>query len=163
MRWIGIVLVLALAGCYGGEQVSGGGNGLPQVAMRNSNETVVPPGRGTLALAVRTFVPAGEKWNEVKGARCRVTGGDFFAADVVTPVRLTVQDLGPDAPPLKADCVSGNLAGSDVVAPAFGWPADTHPAGVHRFWWGKGWWWGYQRTGPMQYPDLAIAMHPTSH
>ncbi len=133
-------------------------SGLGEVSMRNNSDVVVPPGRGTLGLAVRTFVPAGEGWNELTGITCRVTGGDFFVADVVTPVRLTVQDLGPDAPALRADCTSGTLKGSAAVAPAFGWPPDTRPGAVHRFWWGRGWWWGYERTGPMHYPDLAVAM-----
>ena len=113
-----------------------------------------------MALAVRAFVPAADAdgWNEIEGARCRVTGGDFFSADVVTPARLTVQDLGPDAPPLRADCSSGTLTGSAAVGPAFGWPVEGRPGAVHRIWWGGGWWWGFQKTGPMRYPDLAVAL-----
>ncbi len=117
-------------------------------------------GGDTLGLAVRTFVPAAEAdgWREIAGAQCRVTGGDLFRADVVTPVRLRVQDLGPDAPPLRADCTSGALKGAAVVAPAYGWPVEGRPAAVHRIWWGGGWWWGFQKTGPMAYPDLAVGM-----
>ena len=163
MRLVGIVLMMALAGCAT-ERVAGGGQGLPQVAMRNNSSEVVPPGRASLGLAVRTFVPADDGWSEVTGARCRVTGGHYFAAELVTPARLIVQDLGPDAPPLQAECASGTLRGADAVAPAFGWPEEGRPSAVHRFWWGGGWWWGYQRTGPMRYPDLAVALHPaTAH
>jgi hypothetical protein len=159
MRLNGIVLVLlALAACTGGDRSTGGGSGLQEVSMRNNSDVVVPPGRGTLALAVRSFVPAGEDWNEVTGATCHVTGGAYFSATVVTPVRLTVQDLGPDAPPLTAECTSGTLRGADQVLPAFGWPEETRPAAPTRAWWGRGWWWGYQKTGPMRYPDLAVAL-----
>jgi len=159
MRLKGIVLMLlALGACTGGDRASGGGSGLQEVSMRSSDEVVVPPGRETLALAVRSFVSAGEAWNEVTGARCHVTGGAFFSADVVTPARLTVQDLGPDAPPLTAECESGTLRGADQVLPAFGWPAETRPAAPQRIWRGRGWWWGYQKTGPMRYPDLAVAL-----
>jgi hypothetical protein len=163
MRWVGILLVTALAGCYGQDRVSGGGAGLPQVAMRPNPAAIVPPGRRSTGLAVRTFVPAegtDDGWNEVAGARCRVTGGDFFHADVVTPVRLVVQDLGPDAPPLHAECSSGTLAGADAVAPGFSWPEETRPGAARRVWWGGGWWWGYQKTGPMHYPDLAVGLSP---
>ncbi len=157
MRRIGITLVLLLAGCAAAR---GGGGGLPEVAMRPSSEVVVPPGRGqsNLALAVRSFVPAGEGWNEVTGARCQVTGGAYFRADVVTPARLTLPDLGPDAPPLQADCTSGALHGAAAVAPAFSWPEEGRPWGGERIWWGQGWWWGFQKTGPMRYPDLAVAL-----
>ena len=160
MRAIGIVLAMALAGCAGQGRIAGGGAGLPEVAMRNSDAVVVPPGRDTLGLAVRTFVPAADAdgWSEITGARCRVTGGDLFRADVVTPARLRVEDLGPDAPPLRADCTSGALSGAAAVAPAFGWPAEGWPSPVHRIWWGAGWWWGFQKTGPMRYPDLAVGM-----
>lgn len=155
---MGLALVM-LAGCSGEGRVQGGGGGLPEVAMRNSRDVVVPPGRATTGLALRTFVPAdADGWSEVTGARCTVTGGDYFSAVVVTPVRLRVQDLGPDAPPLRADCVSGALKGSAAVAPGFGWPAEGRPAAVHRIWWGAGWWWGFQKTGPMRYGDLAVAL-----
>jgi hypothetical protein len=159
MRLNGFVLVLlALGACTGGDRASGGGAGLQEVSMRNNSDVVVPPGRGTLALAVRSFVPAGEDWNEVTGATCQVTGGAYFSATVVTPVRLTVQDLGPDAPPLTAECTSGTLRGADQVLPAFGWPEETRPGAPQRIWHGRGWWWGFQKTGPMHYPDLAVAL-----
>jgi hypothetical protein len=163
MRAIGIVLALALAGCGGGaydwRKVEGGGAGLPEVAMRPSGAVVVPPGRGVReGLAVRAFLPGAEGWTEVAGARCSITGGDFFRAELVTPARLTLPDLGPDAPALRADCASGAARGAAVVEPAFGWPAEGRPAAIHRAWWGGGWWWGFQKTGPMRYPDLAVGM-----
>jgi hypothetical protein len=164
MRGISIGLVLLLAGCgtltdYPFEGPSGGGRGLPEVTMRSTDIAIVPPGRGKpLALAVRAFVPGPDGWQEVMGARCRVTGGEYFVADVVTPVRLVVEDLGPDAPPLRADCQGSGVAGAAVVAPVYGWPEEGRPAAPRRIWWGGGWWWGYQKTGPMRYPDLAVGM-----
>ena len=163
MRAIGILLALALAGCGGGaydwRKVEGGGAGLPEVAMRPSGEVAVPPGRGAReGLAVRAFLPGDGEWREVGGARCSITGGDFFRAELVTPARLTLPDLGPDAPTLRADCTSGTARGTAVVAPAFSWPAEGRPSPIERAWWGGGWWWGFQRTGPMRYPDLAVGM-----
>ena len=129
------------------------------MAMQPSGGTIVPPGRGRLALAVRTFVPLAEGgWEEVAGARCRVTGGAFFRADVVTPVRLVVPDLGPDAPPLAAECATATLRGSDAVPPVFSWPMDRWPSAAARVWWGGGWWSGSGKSGPMRYPDLAVAL-----
>jgi hypothetical protein len=165
MRAIGMVLVLAVAGCAGAaydwRAVEGGGSGLPVGAMRASSEVVVPPGRGPLmGLAVRTFVPGSgpEGWDEVQGVKCRVTGGQYFDATVVTPVRLTLPDLGPDAPILRAECENGVQRGQAAVAPSFSWPEEGRPSAGQRVWWGGGWWWGFQKTGPMRYPDLAVAM-----
>ncbi len=164
MRAIGIVVALAaLAGCSNGAYqlptVQGGGAGLPQVSMRASRDVVVPPGRGQVkALAVRTFVPAADGWSEVTGARCHVWGGDFYETTVVTPVRVTLPDLGPDAPVLLAECESGALRGTAGVQPSFSWPEETRPSAPTRFWWGAGWWWGYQKTGYMSYPDIAVAL-----
>jgi hypothetical protein len=162
MRWV-FVLALALAGCAGGEydRIYGGGAGLPAVATRSNTADVVPPGRGRLGLAVRTFVadPAADRgWREVTGARCRITGGDFYRAELVTPARLVVPDLGPDAPVLVADCATGTASGRAAVAPGYGWRNPGVPSAGNRVWWGGGWWWGMQRTGPMRYPDLAVAL-----
>jgi hypothetical protein len=164
MRAISIGLALMLAGCAGAydwRRVEGGGAGLPVAAMRASSEVVTPPGRGPLeALAVRTFVPGGGPggWDEVTGATCRVEGAPYFAATVVTPVRLTLPDLGPDAPVLQARCERGDLNGQASVAPAFSWPEERRPSAPTRIWWGGGWWWGFEKTGPMRYPDLAVAL-----
>ena len=158
-----LALVSAVAGCGGGGYqwtgASGGGRGLPEVSMRASASAVVPPGRDAPeALALRAFVPGPDGWSEVAGARCGVTGGDYFRAEVVTPVRLVVPDLGPDAPPLRADCASGTTRGAAIVYPAFSWPAEGRPGPAQRVWWGGGWWWGLQKSGPMRYPDLAVGM-----
>lgn len=127
--------------------------------MSASQTVVVPPGRdGARALALRTFVPGTDGWQEVSGARCRVTGGDYFRAQVVTPVRLVLPDLGPDAPVLRAECESGIARGAAAVAPDFPWPAETLASPAQRAWWGGGWWWGFQKSGPMRYPDLAVAL-----
>jgi hypothetical protein len=157
------VLVLTLTGCGGGGYqwvgAQGGGRGLPEVAMRATGSVVVPPGRDTpAALAVRAFVPGPDGWQQVAGARCRVTGADYFVADLVTPARLVLPDLGPDAPMLRADCTQGTARGSAVVAPVFPWPPEGHASAAQRVWWGGGWWYGFQKSGPMHYPDLAVGM-----
>jgi hypothetical protein len=162
MRWM-LVAAVALAGCAGGEYdgIYGSGAGLPPVMARNNTDEVVPPGRGRLGLAVRTFVAdtgASSGWQEVTGARCRVTGGHYFQADLVTPARLVVPDLGPDATPLVADCTSGVRHGRAAVLPAYGWRNLEQPSAGNRVWWGGGWWWGMQKTGPMRYPDLAVSL-----
>jgi hypothetical protein len=164
MGRIGIlVAALALAGCGGGaydwRDVRGGGSGLPQVSMSPSGEQVVPPGRGSLeGLAVRSFVPGPEGWNEVSGARCTIKGADLLTATLVTPARLTLPDLGPDAPVLVAACEAGERRGTAAVAPDFSWPVEGRPQPTERAWWGGGWWWGYQKTGPLRYPDLAVGL-----
>jgi hypothetical protein len=165
MRLAGAALLVALAGCAGyddrlrGNAGGLGGDGLPEVTMRANTDEVVPPGRWRTGLALRTFVPdAGGGWQEVAGARCRVTGGDYFRADVLTPVRLVLPDVGPDAPPLTASCGNGALSGTATVLPSYGWPVEGRPDAVRRAAWGGGWWWGFQKTGPMAYPDLAVAL-----
>ena len=82
----------------------------------------------------------------------------YFDATVVTPVRLTLPDLGPDAPILRAECENGAQRGQAAVAPSFSWPVEGRPSAGQRVWWGGGWWWGFQKTGPMRYPDLAVPM-----
>ena len=166
MRRIGLAagLALVLAGCGGGSGYQwgaphGGGKGLPQVRMSASQAMIVPPGRdGELALALRAFVPGPDGWQEAAGAQCSVTGGDYFRAQVVAPVRLVLPDLGPDAPVIAAECVSGTARGRSAVAPNFSWPAETHASPPARAWWGGGWWYGFQKSGPMRYPDLAVGM-----
>ena len=165
MRGIAVALIaLTLAGCggaYDWRSVAGGGGGLPQVAMAPSQETVVPPGRGAWrGLAVRSFVSTPEGWTEVTGARCTVTGAPYFQATLVTPSRLVLPDLGPDAPSLRAECETPTARGADVVGPVFGWPAEGRPQAMKRVAWGGGWWWGFQKTGPMHYPDLAVGLVP---
>jgi hypothetical protein len=164
MRWAGLAALAALAGCAGiDDRVRGGGGGLPEVTMNPRTVFVVPPGRWRTGLALRTFVPGADgSWQEVVGARCRVVGGEYYRAEVVTPVRIVLPDLGPDAPPLTATCstlaAGGTISGTATVAPVYGWPEEGRPDAVRRAAWGGGWWWGYQKTGPMAYPDLAVAM-----
>jgi hypothetical protein len=159
MRLVSLALVLALAACAGG--VRGGGGGLPEVAMQARTDTVVPPGRGwRQGLAVRSFVIGADgQWQEVAGATCQVAGGDLYRAALVTPARLVLPDIGPDAPVIRADCAAGAARGADAVAPAYGWPAEGRPDPFNRvFWNNNGWWWGFQKTGPLRYPDLAVGM-----
>jgi hypothetical protein len=159
MRRIGMAAMLALAGCAGyGGGTAGGGRGLPEVAMRAQPDWIVPPGRGRAALAVRAFVPGADgAWQEVAGARCRVEGAPYFRTDLVTPARLVLPDLGPDAPVLTAECFSGAATGRDAVAPSYPWEA-TGGTWAQRITFGGGWWRGYEASGPMRYPDLAVAV-----
>lgn len=153
--------LVALAGCADyDDRVRGSGAGLPEVTMAARTDHVVPPGRWRTGLALRTFVPGSvpDTWQEVTGARCQVTGGDFFSATVETPVRLVLPDLGPDAPPLTAVCSTPTLSGRETVMPGFSWPEEGRPDAARRVAWGGGWWWGFQKTGPMRYPDLAVAL-----
>lgn len=165
MRRTGLMatLALALAGCGGGGYQlgapDGGGRGLPAMRLSASPGEVVPPGRGAdKALALRTFVPGPDGWQEVAGATCTVTGGIYLGARVTTPVRLVLPDLGPDAPTLQADCATATARGTAAVAPYFPWPPDKLASPLQRAWWGGGWWEGYQRSGPMSYPDLAVGL-----
>lgn len=165
MRWTVMLLGIGLAGCGGGSGYgtgpAGGGYGLPEVVLQPTGETIVPPGRGnTKALAVRTFVPEGEGWSEVTGVPCSVTAAPYLAANLVTPARVVLPDLGPDAPNVQADCRNATLAGSAAVAPQFSWPADKMPSPPARIVWGD-WWYGGEKSGPLAYPDLAVALHPT--
>ena len=164
--WVaGLTLAMALAGCGGGGyplgSPHGGGGGLPAVRLSDSHLTVVPPGRDAeAALALRSFVASPDGWQEVTGATCTVTGGDYFQSRVTTPVRLVLPDLGPDAPPLRADCETATARGAAIVAPYFPWPPDTLASPPARASWGGGWWYGFQRSGPMRYPDLAVGLRP---
>jgi hypothetical protein len=111
-----------------------------------------------LGLGVRTWVRAPDGTiTETPGA-CRIEEG-AFGAEMATPGRLVIPDLGPDAPTIVATCTSGALAGSNAVEPAFGWAGNGGSA-PERVAWGGGWWWGGVRTGPMRYPDLDVGLQP---
>lgn len=165
MRRMGLFVAaaLTLAGCGGGGYEllgpQGGGNGLPAVTMRANEGVVVPPGRGAQkALALRTFTPTADGWQEAPGAQCTVVAGDYFTATVVTPVRLLLPDLGPDAPQIRADCTLGTAKGAAAVAPAFSWPAEGHASPPARVAYSGGWWYGFQKSGPLSYPDLSVGL-----
>lgn len=155
MKLTGFAILLLVAGCALGP--SGGGRGLGEVTMMRATGEFVPPARRYVALAVRSFErdPAAE-WREVAGAACSVTAG-VYAATLVTPSRLVLPDLGPDAPNIVANCRLGTLQGQDAVGPDYPWPADTKPDAFQRIGYG-GWWRGYQKSGPMRYPDLAVGL-----
>ena len=119
MRAIGIVLALALAGCAGEAYDWRSGRGRRGRAAGGGDARRLGGGgaagaRTAAGLAVRAFVPGSGPggWDEVPGARCRVEGAPYFGATVVTPVRLTLPDLGPDAPVLRAECEQGTLRGA---------------------------------------------------
>lgn len=160
--WIAAA-ALALAGCAGGDiagfgpAVVGGGRGLPATRAEARPDLMTPPGRRELALAVRSFTagPDGTQ-AEIAGASCRITAGAFEAA-LVTPGRLIIPDLGPDAPPVRADCVAGELRGAGAVAPAFSWSGGGgNPP--QRVAWGLGWTYGYEAMGPVRYPNLGVVL-----
>jgi len=164
MRGWMMAATLALAGCAGGDLagfgpgVVGGGRGLPATRAEARPDLMTPPGRRDLGLAVRSFAAAedGSAPVEIAGAACRITAGAFSAA-LVTPGRLVIPDLGPDAPPVRADCQSGELRGAGAVAPAFAWAGGGgNPA--QRILWGLGWTYGYEKQGPMRYPNLGVVL-----
>lgn len=161
--WI-IAAGLALAGCAGGDvagygpAVRGGGGHLPATRAEARQDVVTPPGRRELGVPVRTFALQTDGTTvEIKGAVCKVTSGALEAA-MATPGRLLLPDLGPDAQPVRADCVAGSLAGAAIAPPVFGWPVDGgNPP--QRAAWGLGWTFGYQKQGPLSYPDISVELH----
>lgn len=161
--WMMAAAGLALAACAGndlagfGPTVVGGGRGLPVTRAEARPDLMTPPGRREVALAVRSFAaqPDGAPV-EIAGASCRITAGAFSAA-LVTPGRLVIPDLGPDAPAVRADCAAGELRGAGAVAPSFAWAASGgNPP--ERVLWGLGWTYGYEKQGPMGYPNLGVVM-----
>ncbi len=157
MKAIGIVSVLfALAGCAGGNPLVD--DGLPEVQMRNTTGDVVAPARKYLAVPARSFQAGADgTWLEVTGAQCSVTSG-VYQATLTTPARLVLPDLGPDAQPITAACSTGTLSGRDQVAPEYPWPAEGEASAASRVSYGRGWWYGYEKSGPMKYPDIAVAL-----
>ncbi len=163
MRGLILAAALALAGCAAGEiagfgpAVRGGGGGLPATRAEARPDAMTSPGRRELGLALRTFTSETDGSRvEIRGATCRITGG-AFEATLVTPARLVIPDLGPDAPVLQADCTAGALAGAAAVEPDFVWiPGGGNPP--QRVLWGLGWSYGFEKTGPLHYPDLAVGL-----
>jgi hypothetical protein len=162
--WTMAAAALALAGCAGGEfagfgpAVVGSGRSLPATRAEARPDLMTPPGRARdIGIAVRTFTAAPDgALQEIEGAACRVTGG-ALAASLVTPGRVVVPDLGPDAPALRADCETGTMAGAAIVPPAFAWSrGGGNPP--QRVLWGLGWTYGYEKVGPMGYPELPVIL-----
>ncbi len=166
MRGWMMAAAFALAGCAGGEvagfgpAVVGGGRGLPATRAEARPDLMTPPGRRELGLAVRTFAaaPDGTAPAEIAGATCRITAG-AFTAELVTPGRLVIPDLGPDAPAIRADCAGGTLRGAGAVAPAFAW-ASNGGNPPQRVAWGLGWTYGFEKVGPLRYPNLGVVLSP---
>ena len=44
------------------------------------------------------------------------------------------------------------------MPPVYGWSNPSVPSRTNRIRRGRGWWWGMELTGPMRYPDLAVAL-----
>lgn len=155
---IALALILPLAACAGG--VSGGGSGLPETQMTQATGDIVPPARGYLGVPVRSFVSdpeAASGWLEVSGARCAMSAG-AYRASLVTPGRLVLPDLGPDAPDIRADCALGEASGSVLARADYSWPTGERPSAPTRTWYGAGWWFGYEKTGPVGYPDISVGL-----
>lgn len=159
MRFWIIGGALALSGCAGGD-IAGYSpalttGGLPVTRAVARQDVVTPPGRRDLVVPVRTFATEtdGDRV-EVKGAVCKITAGAFEVA-MATPGRLSIPDLGPDAPAIRADCVAGTLIGAALAPPVFSWPSQGgNPP--QRMVWGLGWTFGYQKQGPLSYPNLQV-------
>jgi hypothetical protein len=154
--------LLALAGCgFGpGGATTGGGAGLPEVRAMATDVKRLPPGRGPTGVVVRSFAadPGGDLV-EVAGANCVFTA-DVYRAEVVTPARVVIPDLGADAPEVRADCRLGaDLAGAVIAEPQFRWDS-TGGSQAERVFWRGGQWWGGPQGGPMRYPDLAVPLRP---
>jgi hypothetical protein len=151
-----IVFTLVAAGCTGG--LSGGGNGLDRVVMKTTNADIVPPARGYLGLAVRSFAGGGDgEWQEVAGARCVASAGAFGAV-LTTPSQLVVPDLGPDAVPVTVECTKGASSGRGVSMPDFSWKGSDKPSPPARIAYGGGWWYGYRKSGPLAFPDIDVGL-----
>lgn len=159
MRFWIIGGALALAGCAGGDiagySPSLSTGGLPVTRAVARQDVVTPPGRRDLLVPVRTFAARTDGGRvEIEGAVCKITAGSFEVA-MATPGRLSIPDLGPDAPAIRADCVAGGLAGAAIAPPVFSWPsAGGNPP--QRALWGLGWTYGYQKQGPLGYPALQV-------
>lgn len=159
MRFWIIGGALALAGCAGGDiagySPSLSTGGLPVTRAVARQDVVTPPGRRDLLVPVRTFAaqPDGGRV-EIEGAVCKITAGSFEVA-MATPGQLSIPDLGPDAPAIRADCAAGGLAGAAIAPPVFSWPSEGgNPP--QRALWGLGWTYGYQKQGPLGYPALQV-------
>jgi hypothetical protein len=163
MRVAILAAALVLGGCAGGEvagfgpKVRGGGWGLPATRAAAPPDAITPPGRRELGLAVRTFAFETDGSRvEIGGASCRIEAG-ALRATMATPGRLVIPDLGPDAPVVRAECTAGTLAGAAAVAPDFAWiPGGGNPP--QRVVWGMGWSFGFEKVGPVRYPDLGVAL-----
>jgi hypothetical protein len=155
---------LLVAGCAGGgvigyeRTVVGGGAGLPETVARARQDAVTPPGRRWLGLAVRSFERDAAGAIVEIPARCSIEAGTL-TAEIATPGRLVIPDLGPDAPVITATCGNGLLAGRNSVEPDFGWD-ESGGNSAQRVVWGGGWWQGGVRTGPLRYPDLDVGLRP---
>lgn len=157
MQRLGLAAILVLAGCAG--NVYGGGSGLNEVVMKRTNDDFAPPARGYVGVALRAFAAGPDgNWVEVDGASCRVSAGPYRAV-AASPARVVLPDLGPDAPPVQADCSTASASGSARVLPDFSWPQEAKPDAFNRIAY-AGWWWGYEKSGPMRYPDLSVGMSP---
>jgi hypothetical protein len=155
-------LIVALAGCgFGpGGATTGGGRGLPEVRAMATDVKWLPPGREPTGFAVRSFAPGPDgDLVEVAGANCVVTA-DVYRAEIVTPTRVILPDLGADAPAVRTDCRLGDgLAGAVVGEPQFRWDrTGGNPA--ERLVWRGGQWWGGPQSGPMRYPDMLVPLRP---
>jgi hypothetical protein len=154
-----VAALLALAGCA--SVAPSRGTGLDEVVMKNVAGTFAPPARDYQRIVARSFQPDEEGgWVEVRGATCRVGGGPYQAA-FTAPAVVVMPDLGPDAPALTADCALGTLNGRDVVAPSYPWPEEARPDMARRIAYGGGWWFGFEKSGPLTYRDIAVGMRPT--
>ena len=94
---------------------------------------------GLAAPAFLADSTAPRRWQEVTGARCRITCGNFHRVEPVTPAPAGVP-TGPDEAALVADCASRGLQGRAAVPPVNGWTNPGVPSRTNRSLWGRGWW-----------------------
>jgi hypothetical protein len=149
-------LVLVLAGCSSG--LTGSERGAQEAVMKNVSGDFVPPARDYENVVARSFtVGAGGEWAETPGAACTAEAGRF-RTQFATPAVVVMPDLGPDAPAITATCTLGQLSGQDIVPPDFNWREEGRPPPAKRVSYGRGWWFGFKKSGPLVYRDIAVGM-----
>lgn len=151
-----LLACLVLSGCAVTDAGSGPRRDLS--VMKVSTGEFAPPARGYSEVTVRSLVSGTEAdWLETVGARCVASAGPY-AAVLTTPARLAVPDLGPDALQVSVECTQGALAGRALSGPVYRWPAGGKPGPLSRIAYGGGWWYGYQKSGPLRYPDINVGL-----
>lgn len=161
-----LALVLLVSGCV----AATGGVGLPEVVARAAPGTEPVAARGTTALAVRSVAPEPDGGTvEVAGAECSAVSGPF-RAELTTPARLVLPDLGEASAPVTVNCRLGSARGAMRSDPQFGWsggmggwPAigvSVGTGGYDGVGVGMGWYGGGVGTGRdiTRYPDMRVVL-----
>jgi hypothetical protein len=153
---IAALALALLAGCSSG--LTGPERGAPEAVMKNVSGDFVPPARDYENVMARSFTAGADgAWVETPGAACTAEAGRF-RAQFTTPAVVVMPDLGPDAPVITTSCTLGQFNGQDVVPPDFNWREEGRPPPAKRISYGRGWWFGFKKSGPLVYRDIAVGM-----